>query len=166
MPVTILLGRELEELGLEYLSCSINIIDERLSKVTAFLHGPPAIADIMGLADIVVPFGPETMEQLESEEGPFTITGIPGAEDLWVVCQSMDLENYLARYPKSDETLVISRSEDEARKLVPLWEKAWNVSSWPEEVLIRPRCGVLSKVARSLSTTNIPTTTPRKMPES
>ncbi len=90
----------------------------------------------MGLADIVVPFGPDTMEQLENEEGPFTITGIPGAEDLWVVCQSMDLENYLARYPKSDETLVISRSEDEARKLVPLWEKAWNVSSWPEEALI------------------------------
>ena len=76
------------------------------------------------------------MEQIENEEGPFTITGIPGAEDLWVVCKSMDLENYLARYPKSDETLVISRSEDEARKLVPLWEKAWNVSSWPEEVLI------------------------------
>ncbi len=45
VPVTILLGRELEELGLEYLSCSINIIDERLNKVTAFLHGPAAIAD-------------------------------------------------------------------------------------------------------------------------
>ena len=65
------------------------------------------------------------------------MTGIPGAENRWATYMWSDLENYRQRYPQSDATVIISRTEEEARALVPLWEKAWKIKPWPEEGLIR-----------------------------
>jgi signal transduction histidine kinase len=132
-----LLGKELSVLGLESLSCAINVLDERAKKIRTYTTGAGFLPEPLREHYTIIPFGSDTMERLEQEEGPFTISNIPEGEGRFVGYVSTDPESFYRRYPKTDETVIISRTEEDMKTIIPLWEKVWKVSPWPKEGWIR-----------------------------
>ena len=136
--VILSLGKGLSELGLDFMSCAINVFDERENRIRTYTTGaydrlPEALRDYA----MMIPFGPDAMERLEHEEGPFTISDIPDGAGRFVSYVSTNPESYYRRYPKGDETVLISRTEEELESIVPQWEKIWRISPWPKLGYIR-----------------------------
>jgi signal transduction histidine kinase len=143
VPVMLTLGKGLSELGLDFMSCAINVVDEHDNRIRTYTIGPmhrlpEALREAYSENRItVIPFGPDAMERLEHEEGPFTISEIPGGEGELVGYVSTDLSTYYGRYPKAEETVIISRTDEDLEAIVPQWEKVWKVRPWPKEGYLR-----------------------------
>jgi signal transduction histidine kinase len=136
--VILSLAKGFSDLGLDFMSCAINVIDEHDNTIRTYTTGlrrrmPEAIRDYY----MMIPFGPDAMERLEHGEGPFTISEIPGAEGLFVGYVSTDPDTYYRRYRKDEKTVIISRTDEDLKAIIPQWEKVWKVSPWPELAYIR-----------------------------
>jgi signal transduction histidine kinase len=140
--VMLTLGKGLSELGLDFMSCAINVVDEHDNRIRTYTIGrihrlPEALREFYDENITVVPFGPDAMERLEHEEGPFTISEIPGGEGRLVGYVSTDPNTYYRRYPKAEETVIISRTDEDLEAIIPQWEKVWKVRPWPKEGFLR-----------------------------
>lgn len=135
--VILSLGKELSELGLEFGTCAINLLDEGGNRVQAYATGAKAFSEVLLGAYRVIPFGDDAMEHLDQEEGPLTIADIPEGEGRFVGYLSTEAETYYQRYPRADKTVLISRTEEELETIVPQWERIWQASPWPEEGYFR-----------------------------
>lgn len=135
--VILSLGKKLSALGLDFGTCAINLLDEGENRVRAYTTGAMAFSEVLLKAYRVIPFGDDAMEHLDQEEGPLTIADIPDGEGRFVGYLCTDAETYYGRYPRAEETVVISRSDQELEAMVPKWEKIWRADPWPEEGYFR-----------------------------
>jgi len=141
--VMLTLGKGLSELGLDFMSCAINVVDEHDDRIRTYTIGrmnrlPEALREFYDENRVtVIPFGPDAMERLEHEAGPFTISNIPGGEGRLVGYVSTDLSTYYQRYPKAEKTVIISRTDEDLEAIIPQWEKVWKVRPWPKEGYLR-----------------------------
>jgi signal transduction histidine kinase len=125
------------------MSCAINVVDEHDNRIRTYTIGPihrlpEALREFYDENRVtVIPFGPDAMERLEHEVGPFTISDIPGGAGRLVGYVSTDLNTYYRRYPRAEQTVIISRTDEDLRAIVPQWEKVWKVSPWPKEAYFR-----------------------------
>jgi len=98
--VMLTLGKGFSELGLDFMSCAINVVDEHDHRIRTYTIGPinrlpEALREFYDENRVtVIPFGPDAMERLEHEAGPFTISDIPGGEGRLVGYVSTDLHTY------------------------------------------------------------------------
>jgi len=141
--VMLTLGKGFSELGLDFMSCAINVVDEHDNRIRTYTIGPihrlpEALREFYDENRVtVIPFGPDAMERLEHEAGPFTISNIPGGEGRLVGYVSTDLNTHYRRYPTAEKTVIISRTEEDLKAIIPQWEKVWKVSPWPKEGYLR-----------------------------
>jgi len=133
--VIALLFRELGTLGIDFSACVISLFDEDEGKVRSFnmFGGTHKLLR----PEFRVAFSEDTIAQVENEEGPIIISDIPGAEHRTVNCVTTTLDDYFSRQPRSTKTAIISRSEEELAKLVPLWKTLYKTADWPEELYFR-----------------------------
>ena len=134
--VMTIITQELENLGLDFTHCSISVFDEKSNKVRAYTAPRPGgLPDISNtMVDRSHPFGPDTIDRIENGE-VVAVSNIPGAEDRVVAAVTYDYTDYLKRNPKKDETVILSRTEEEARALGRRWEDMYGMRPWPEEWL-------------------------------
>jgi signal transduction histidine kinase len=133
--VILLMARELEDLDLEFTFCSISLIDEERNQIRSFNTHRPAHAVDMSSYDILK-FGPDTVERIEKEKTTFVLADVLGAESRYVTVTTLNVEDYFRRHPKTKETTIISRTDEELEELVRHFEKNY-FSPLPKEWRVR-----------------------------
>ena len=139
--VMTLITQELEALELDFTHCSISIFDEKGNKVRAYTAlRPKAARDLSGISKLMVgrshAFGSGTIDRIERGE-LVAVYDIPGSEDWFVVAVTYDYSDYLKRNPKTEGTVILSRTEEEARHLSHRWEDMYDFRPWPEKWMAR-----------------------------
>ena len=131
-----LLYEEMQRLGLDYDYLSVSIVDQEKKRVQVYVLGGflhlilVEEPDTFGLEVL----GPQIVERLESEEGPFCFANLAADQkDLYVHCISAPLNSYHGRLQQIDETTIASRSDEELRALMPELARSWKAENWPEE---------------------------------
>ena len=130
----------LQRLGLVYTWCTISIVDRdadrlRMYGTSGLPDGSAYIADRLGKTDLS--FGPDTIERLESEEGPFFITGIPGSGVHAASYLSTSLDSYYGRQQSIDRTTSVSRTDEEMVRVIAEYKRYWKLEEWPKELWLR-----------------------------
>ena len=131
-----LLYEEMQRLGLDCDYLSVSIVDQEKKRVQVYVLGGflhlilVEEPDTFGLEVL----GPQIVERLESEEGPFCFANLAADQkDLYVHCISAPLNSYHGRLQQIDETTIASRSDEELRALMPELARSWKAENWPEE---------------------------------
>ncbi len=91
----------------------------------------------MSLYDILK-FGPDTMERIEKGKTTHILTDVPEAEGRYVTVTTLDFEDYCHRHPRTKETTIVSRTDEELEELVSHYEKNYfNLQPMPREWWVR-----------------------------
>jgi len=131
-----LIAEELWHVGLDFEDLSIRIYDPAARKVHVYASGRAQQRVWHELNPESLPFGPETIDVLEKEDMPVIITDIPQADEQVVVHMSAPMDSYYGEQP-SEKTVVISRSDDELARVIPIYEKYWHLKPWPRSMYLR-----------------------------
>ncbi|MBT4140839.1 MAG: HAMP domain-containing histidine kinase, partial [Candidatus Latescibacteria bacterium] len=161
--VIALLGEELDRLNIDYnLYCSVNIVDQEANRVRVFCSDPRARYDAdqglifssdlsqeTGIKRIPLVawhhpferFGPEVLKRIEQEDGPLSISGVQKDGD-WVAYVSQPLDSYHGNLQQVDQTVIQSRTEEEAKKsaqaLSRVWKTDFEATTTPRSILRVP----------------------------
>ena len=140
VPVIPLLSEELQRLGLEYDLCSVSLANREADRVSVYTAATSMGTRSWAIISAPYPqraFGPDTVESLESEEGPILLSGIPGAEDEIVNYMSAPLDSYHGRLQELKQTAIVSRTDAEFQELLPEYQRRWKIADWPREIWLR-----------------------------
>ena len=140
VPVIPLLSEELQRLDLDYLVCSISIVDRQAGRVqiySSISHNTASYDDYIQTwqwmaPSSIQPFGAEAIERLERAEGSVRFTGVPGGESWIVNCVSAPLDSYHGRIQEIAETTIFARSDEEMQRLIPEYKQRWGLAEFPE----------------------------------
>ncbi len=147
--VMILISEELEALGLMFTHCGISVIDEKNQKVRTYTTPQTEVGK--GLPDVAKrmlkrahPFGPDTIDRIEKGE-ELWVFNIPGAEGRTAAVLTSDYQEFLKRNPQNEETVILSRTEEETRELSRRWEDMYVFVPGPKNGWHARRCGAPSR---------------------
>ena len=136
--VMALFTSQLEKVGLDFSASVISLIDETEGKVRSYnMTGADTTAALQRGSHIILPFGEGTIARLEQEEGPITITDVPGATGRAINFVTIMTNEYYTRQPRTLETMLVSRTEAEVAKINSQYEKLYKVKPWPKELTLR-----------------------------
>ncbi len=126
----------MQRLGLDYGYFSVSIVDQVKERVQVYVTGEFLH---QWHKKALVPyareeFGPHIVEKLEREEGPIFFAGMGSEQqNLYVHYTNRPLDSYHGRLQQTQQTTIISRSEEELRQVLPELQKIWKAENWPEE---------------------------------
>ncbi|NKB69225.1 MAG: hypothetical protein GKR89_19320 [Candidatus Latescibacteria bacterium] len=136
VPVIALIARQVHSLGIETVYCSISLVDRPAGRVRYYVALAPDLS--ARFKELVRPaeqqFGPDAIERLENAEGPTLLSGIPGNEGSYVNYMSAPLDSYYGRLQNIQETTIVSRTETEMQKIIPVHQRRWKFRAFPREI--------------------------------
>ena len=126
------IAQQLESLGLEFTMCTILLAEEQ---VRIFGTGRPSIAPRS--FPTPVSFDANTIDRIERDDAPVTITDIPDADGRLVVTTAAPLDSYYGKLSRTRETEIRDRSESELAQLKRVWMSQWRVDVWDDALEFR-----------------------------
>ena len=140
VPVVFLLTDQLESLGLQHDICTISVVDRQADRVRVYAVPDSSFIarweELVGESPGLVQ-GPETLKELDRDDGPLYVSGIPGSEKRRFQYTSAPLDAYHGRIQDIAETAISSRTEEEVDALIPEYCRRWQVSVFPRELCPR-----------------------------